>query len=283
MKIEEIIELLFDEINKIKSNIILNNTNDIKTIDNNEKKLEEKINLLIEENKNNKLISEKEKKEREEKINLLTKRIEELENKINALCEVNEKEKKEAQSKINSLTKKNKELELKLNNLNLSINEEILNVYFYECTRNIKNLEKTIYEGTEEAKIEIILKNNGEEPWPINKTKLIYDNESYFKEDNILLKPQKPGEEETYEIILKNLGKLKIQEYQCILSFGVGLKSIKFFGEKIILKINVKEHAIGVFREEFGLLEEEYSDEILLKILKDNDFDFYKAFEQLFI
>ena len=174
-------------------------------------------------------------------------------------------------------------MELKLNNLNSSINEEILNVYSFECTNNIKNLEKTIYEGTEEAKIEIILKNNGEEPWPVNKTKLIYDKESYFKEDNILLKPQKPGEEETYEIILKNLGKLKIQEYQCILSFGVGLKSIKFFGEKIILKINVKDKAIVEFRKEFGLLEEEFSDEKILKILEENDFDFNKAFEILFI
>ena len=166
-------------------------------------------------------------------------------------------------------------------NLNISINEEILNVYSYECTNYYEILEKIIYEGTVEAKIEITLKNNGEEAWPINKTKLIYDKESYFMEKDILLRPQKPKEEGKYEIILKNLEQLNVGKYKCILSFVVGLKSLKFFGEKIVLTINVKEKAIGEFRKEFGLLEEEYSDERILKILKENNFNFSKAFEKI--
>ena len=281
IKNEEIIKILFDEINQIKNNSIPNNITDIKNIDNHEKKLEEKLNLLIKENKNNKLIYEKEKKESDEKINSLIQKIEELEDKINTLIEVNEKEKKEAKSKINFLTKKNEELELKLNNLILSINEEILNVYSYECTSYKETLEKSIYEGTDKAKIEITLRNNGEEPWPVNKTKLIFDKESYFIEKDILLKGQKPGEEENYEIIIKNLEKLEVGEYKYVLSFVVGLKSLKIFGEKIILRINIKEKAIGEFRNEFGLLKEEYSDERILKALKENNFDFYKAFEKI--
>ena len=279
---EEMIKLLFDDISEIKNKAIPNNINDIKNIDSNEKKLEEKLNLLIEENKNNKLMAEKEKKKSEEKINSLNKKIKELEVKINTIIESNEKEKKEAELKINTLTKQNKELELKLNNLNSSINEDILNVYSFECTNSPETLEKTIYEGTDEVKIEITLKNDGEEPWPKNKTKLIYDEESYFLNEDILLKPQKPGEEEKYEIVLKNLGNLKVREYNCILSFGVGLKSLKFFGEKIFLKLNVKEEAIGKFRKEFGLSEKEFSDEKILEVLKENYFDFYKAFDKMF-
>ena len=174
--------------------------------------MEEKLNLLIEENKNNKLLAKKEKEEREEKINLLNKKIEELGEKLNIIIESNEKEKKEAELKINTLIKQNKELELKLNNLNLSINEDILNIYSYKCINDPETLEKTIYEGTDEVKIEITLINDGEEPWPKNKTKLIYDEESYFMDEDILLKPQKPGEEEKYEIVLKNLGNLKVRE-----------------------------------------------------------------------
>ena len=241
--------------------------------------MEEKINLLIEENKNQKLIAEKEKKENKEIINSLFKKIEELEIKINSLTEDKKKEKKEAEDIINSLNKKNEEMELKLNNLHNSINEDILNVYSYECINDNKPLEKTIYEGNEQAKIEIVLKNNGEEPWPLNKTKLIYDKESLLKEKDILLEPQKLGEEKKYEIILNNLGKLQLGEYKCILSFGVGLKT---FGEKIILKLNVKEKAIENLRTEYGLLEKDFSDEKLLKVLKRNNFNFEKAFEELF-
>ena len=62
IKNEEIIKMLFDLMNQIKNSSIKNNINDIKNIDSKEKKLEAKINLLMEENKNNKLIAEKEKK-----------------------------------------------------------------------------------------------------------------------------------------------------------------------------------------------------------------------------
>ena len=124
--------------------------------------------------------------------------------------------------------------------------------------------------------------NDGEEPWPKNKTKLIYDEESYFMNEEILLEPQKPGEEKKYEIVLRNLGNLKVREYNCILSFGVGLKSLKFFGDQIFIKINVKEQAIGNFRKEFALSEEEFSDEKILKVLKENNFVFNKAFDKIF-
>ena len=109
------------------------------------------------------------------------------------------------------------------------------------------------------------MKINGEKPWPLNKIKLIFDKESYLKEKVISLQPQKPGEKEKYQIILKRLGKLKVGEYKCILSFGVGLKSLKYFGETIILRINVKEQVIGIFRNEFGLKEKDYSDEKYLR------------------
>ena len=155
-------------------------------------------------------------------------------------------------------------------------------MYSYQCINNQETLEKTIYDVTNEVKIEITLINDGEKPWPKNKTKLIYDEESYIMDEDILLKPQKPGEEKKYEIVLKNLGNLKVRKYNCILSFDAGLKSLNFFGEQIFIKINVKEQAIGNFRKEFSLSEKEYSDEKILKVLKENNFVFNKAFDKIF-
>ena len=84
--------------------------------------------------------------------------------------------------------------------------------YSYECTNN-SELSAYINEGTMEANIKINIKNNGTLDWPQNKTKLIFENNSDIRGNEIKLKGQKCGEEYKYEVKFKNLQNLKVGEY----------------------------------------------------------------------
>ena len=175
------------------------------------------------------------------------------------------------------------------NNINENANKEEVK-YSYECT-NILTLRDYVYEGTEEAKIDIILKNNGKETWPEGSTKLIFDEKEDYTGDNILLSPQKPGEEKKYLAIVKGIERNEPGEYKTFLYFNVNNENL---GEKLTLSINIREQKsendelnekrdkIKEFRDNFGLDELDYSDEKLLEILKQYDFNFEKAFESLF-
>ena len=196
--------------------------------------------------------------------------------------------------KMEILEKKDdeKKMEIKENIILLeNEDEEVENQYSYECITNIINLSAFIYEGTDDANIEIILKNNGDQPWPKDKTKLIYDKESYSMGKDIILNPQNPGEEQKYVIIINNLGKCPSGEYKFFMYFCV---DSKIFGEKLSFrviikeenknKIEIKEHfeKIKEFRENFGLNNEDFSDEDILNALKANNFNFEETFAKLF-
>jgi hypothetical protein len=160
--------------------------------------------------------------------------------------------------------------------------------YSYECTNNM-NLVVYIYKGTDEAKIDLNLKNNGDNSWPM-LSKLVYDKDSIIHGNDIQLQSQDPGEEKNYEVNFKNLRNCPEGEHKAILWFFVNGKPC---GEKLTLKIVIrpKEQVdeneenmdkIKEFRENFGLSEQEYSDEQLLEKLKQADFNFEIAFESLF-
>ena len=161
--------------------------------------------------------------------------------------------------------------------------------YSYECINN-SNLTAYIYEKTETAKINVTLKNDGTLDWPENLTKLIFDEKSEIKGEEIILKPQKKGTELNYEIIFNNLEKLTKDEYKSHAKIIVKGEQI---GEKLILKIKIKKKedtneemnknmdVIENFRVENGLDEIEYPNERIFKALKENDFDFEQAFWSL--
>ena len=176
-------------------------------------------------------------------------------------------------------------------------NEEI---YSFECP-NKENLTTQIDEGTDNASIEVIIKNSGNKQWPLNLAKLVFDRKKNIIGENVILLPQKPGECKNY--IIKFL-KLK--------SFPDGIFSAAFYlevngkkyGEKIDWNIiieeknkNIKKNIdykdiknnnidyqeyIDEFRDTFNLYEKEYTDELLLNALKKNNFDLEKAFSYLF-
>jgi hypothetical protein len=170
----------------------------------------------------------------------------------------------------------NKEIiyeEPKINNINKK--------YSYLCL-NRSNLYSFITKGTENTTIEITLINDGKIDWQPN-TKLIFDNNSQIKADDIILNPQKCNEEQTYKINFNNLRNLNIGKYECFLWFNFNGEN---FGDKINLMIKVNDsinsNTLEIFREAFSLSENDYSDEKLLEALDKADGDIELAFSYLF-
>ena len=161
----------------------------------------------------------------------------------------------------------------KINNINKK--------YSYLCINRI-NLNSFITKGTENASIEITLKNDGKVDWLPN-AKLVFDNNSQIKADDIILNPQKCNEEQTYKINFNKLSNLNIGKYECYLWFNINGEN---FGDKIKLMIKVNENdnsnEIDLFRESFSLSKTDYSDKQLIEVLKKADNDIELAFSYLF-
>ena len=160
--------------------------------------------------------------------------------------------------------------------------------YSFDCT-NAMYLTSYIYQGTDEANLELIVKNNGDKTWHENTKFKVLDT-SDIKADDIILSPQKPEEQKNYFINFKNLSQYPAGEYQASLVF---FSNGKICGDKLVFKIKIREHnnnneikenlkTIKEFRDTFNLSEEEYPNEKILETLQENDFNFEKAFGALF-
>ena len=159
--------------------------------------------------------------------------------------------------------------------------------YSYECI-NKNNLESCIYTGTNTTKFELSLKNDGTLEWPEKTTKLIFDKNSEIKGDEIILKPQKAGEELKYKVVFNNLEKLDQGEYKSYMRFQI--KDDIIIGEKLILKIIVKEkedpnaemnkhmEEIEKLRKEYGLSENQYTNKIIYDALQKCGFEMEQSF-----
>ena len=221
---------------------------------------------------------DKVKGENLEKIKILEEKYDNLKNKINSI-----------QKNFATLGKKLYDLEKMLKKKNKAIEIDKKEEYSYDCT-NSMYLTVYIYTGTESAEFEIFLKNSGDKKWP-DDSKLIVDNNSDLFPEEVRLDAQKPNEEKSYKVTLKDLEGKAAGEYNIYFSFHSGGK---IYGERIHALIKIKEKddekneidenidKINEFRETFNLTEEEYSDEKILDILKENDFNFENAFSALF-
>ena len=161
--------------------------------------------------------------------------------------------------------------------------------YSFDCT-NAMYLTLYIYEGTEQEKLEVILKNNGNKTWPKNtKFKIIEPTD--FNLDDIILSQQKPNEEKSYYIRFNNLKNYKVGEYQTNFAFCC---DEKIYGETLMARVKIKEinnsnkdiedniDKINEFRETFNLSEYEYPNDKILTILQENNFNYEDAFGSLF-
>jgi len=123
----------------------------------------------------------------------------------------------------------NKEIkyeEPKINNINKK--------YSYQCIDK-NNLNSFIMKGTENTEIKITLKNNGTIDWRSN-AKLVFDNNSHIKTDDIRLNPQKCNEEQTYKIAFNNLSNLNVGKYELYLWFNINGEN---FGDRLDLMIKI--------------------------------------------
>ena len=174
------------------------------------------------------------------------------------------------------------------NDLILTLNLNNLE-YSFDCT-NAMYLTSYIYHGTDEVKQEIIVKNNGNKQWPVNTKFKILEKSDIYAND-IILSPQKPEEQKSYYLIFKNLSNYQVGEYQANIAFFV---DDKIYGDKLVIRIKIREidnqdeeikgylDTINEFRDTFNLSEDEYPNDKILDILKENDFNFEAAFSSLF-
>ncbi len=131
--------------------------------------------------------------------------------------------------------------------------------------------------------IKIKVTNNGENQWIENKTQLICSQDSNLKITDIKLKPLKTNQSQDIAILVDHLDELSEGEYKIILEFVVNKKK---FDEPITIILQCEankdlEH-IKLFRINFELDENDYSDEQLYEALKKSNFDYEKAFYSLF-
>ena len=174
---------------------------------------------------------------------------------------------------------------------NSGANQISKKIYSYECL-NASQLSTEIYQGAKEAKIDIILKNNGNEIWPMNNTKLIIDkSSSTLTIDDIVLQPQKPGEQIKYCAIFKGISGISVGEYKSYLSFCI---NNEFIGEKLALTVKIKQKdktmieieenidIINKMREEYNISEKDFPNEKLLKAIKKYKNNLDSAFASLF-
>jgi hypothetical protein len=184
--------------------------------------------------------------------------------------------------------KNNKKEKKKIKGYGLKNFKILTNLFYsYECM-NKNDLESCIDIGTNTTKFELSLKNDGTLEWPEKTTKLIFDKNSKIKGDEIILKPQKAGEELKYKVVFNNLEKLDQGEYKSYMRFQI--KDDIFIGEKLILKIIVKEkedpnsemnnhmEEIEKLRKEYGLSEDQYTNKIIYDALEKSGFEIEQAF-----
>ena len=304
----------FDNIIIEKDNIIQDKENKIKNLENEIKYKNE----LIEKNEN--IITELKdelnqindelaiKKEDIKKLNIginnITAREIKKEKEIESLKGIYENKHKEELKKVNESL--NEEFEEKLGKIKkeyddkykrkknydfefIKIIKEIqiylkhdIEEYSYECLNKSK-LVLNINEGNKMAELKIALKNNGYKKWPLD-SKLKIVKPSDFNIYDKILNPQNPNQYKTYILKIDNLENYPVGEYKAYLEFYSDGKN---YGEKIEIKINIRENnerkkIIKEFKKEYNLDDKEYSDEKVLEILKNNDFDYIKSFSSMF-
>ena len=148
--------------------------------------------------------------------------------------------------------KEKQEKEEKEENLFCLFNNTPIEFYSYRCT-NDYNLSSYIYEKTESTKIRVEIENNGSIAWPENKAKLKFESNSQIKGDEVILKPQKPNEINSYDIQFNNLSQYKEGKYESYINFYINGKN---YGHRLVLNINIKKKVISEIEENIDKINE---------------------------
>ena len=202
-----------------------------------------------------------------------------------------------------NINKCNKQFNNNINIINtnqLEINQPDIQ-YSFECL-NKQLLKAQIEEETDYLNMKIIIKNTGETQWPRNKAKLLFEQNKNIIGKDIILKPQKPGEQEKYKIDFENLKMYPAGNYTAGLIFEINGKK---YGENIDIFISIKKKEdmnsndqknynenrkfnsidqknINKFKKVYDLEKSEITDERIMEALKKNNNNFPHAFASLF-
>ena len=268
---------------------------------------ENKVNLknyeIKKENDAKKELYEKQQREKEKELEIKKKLKEEeekrkMEQMKKQLQEEEEKKKKIEQLKQEEAAKKNEpqkitpKTKIEINKLKKEQFNEMPKEFTmssrdfgYACTcTNALILQQFIYAGTDIAEIPLLLKNNGLYRWPPN-TKLVFEKKFKIFGKDVILDSLEPKQEKKFIVKIEGLKDLPLGEYEAGAYFNIKDRN---HGNMIKMKITVIKREvepkikykkeIDRFRDEYGLKEEEYSDDDLYDILLSNDFNLEKAF-----
>ena len=268
---------------------------------------ENKVNLknyeIKKENDTKKELYEKQQREKEKELEMKKKLKEEeekrkMEQMKKQLQEEEEKKKKIEQLKQEEAAKKNEpqkitpKAKIEINKLKKEQFNEMPKEFTmssrdfgYACTcTNALILQQFIYAGTDIAEIPLLLKNNGLYRWPPN-TKLVFEKKFKIFGKDVILDSLEPKQEKKFIVKIEGLKDLPLGEYEAGAYFNIKDRN---HGNMIKMKITVIKREvepkikykkeIDRFRDEYGLKEEEYSDDDLYDILLSNDFNLEKAF-----
>ena len=268
---------------------------------------ENKVNLkndeIKKENDAKKELYEKQQREKEKELEMKKKLKEEeekrkMEQMKKQLQEEEEKKKKIEQLKQEEAAKKNEpqkitpKAKIEINKLKKEQFNEMPKEFTmssrdfgYACTcTNALILQQFIYAGTDIAEIPLLLKNNGLYRWPPN-TKLVFEKKFKIFGKDVILDSLEPKQEKKFIVKIEGLKDLPLGEYEAGAYFNIKDRN---HGNMIKMKITVIKREvepkikykkeIDRFRDEYGLKEEEYSDDDLYDILLSNDFNLEKAF-----
>ena len=322
--IKEIIDYYKSKLENLEMKKI-NVNNKLKELSkNNEKKIEQKIRELLEENnkrreielKSNKkeylsdliLIQKKYEKELKLRKKEYDIKINKIENQFKIIKEkirINYSFQKEKYERKIKDFQKSLQLDLKISNTTniKNLNELIFNTYNefknnYFNAININNIIINYYNNNNYIKNNIIIKNFSEDNQK-SKLNIIIKRNKEIKASKSLEIKSKIKAKKTEVILLKqntqNYNK-KVETKDNSISLNSIIinsdevpkaKLIKQQNEKLLEVTKIKKDTIyneklKEFREYYGLSKDEYPDVKLFEILRDNNFNFQKAFYSLF-
>jgi len=216
---------------------------DDKFVNNNIFRQENTVNISFSSNsKKSKNINENKIYELERENKSLKEELKKYRNEVKKLKKIieqfNEKE-KHIETMNNSIFNNNEII----NNEQIINNYSFINMqneYSFKVSSDIENLTMKIYKGENEVNFELFLINNGSKTWPENRTKLVFIESSFNKENynDVILEAQRPKDVKKYDVRFINLKEYKSDIYISILRFKANDLNV---GNEIILTVIIEE------------------------------------------
>lgn len=241
----------------------------------------------------------------EDEISLLKEQIYNLANQLN---ELKNKKNKNNINNINNIN--NDDIKENFNDKDSDSEnnmDEDNQTFSIECLSSRLNTE--ILQGTEKANIDIIVRNNSNFKYPKDSFLICDNKNSLLLCEKVELNELNPKEQQKVSILFKNLKLISKGKYKCFVKLMINNKKYNstfeltvdvlenylkndyqgpsFFNnnqmQNNLIDINTTDQMVNNFKIQFGLYNSDLiTDEKITNVLRKNNFDFNKAFEDLF-